>query len=115
MSYKAEHQRWLKNVREPDLLAELNNMDDKAAEDAFYRSLTFGTGGLRGIIGAGTNRMNVHVVAKASQGLANYLLSAASSPSVVIGYDSRIKSDVFAKIAAGVFAANGIHVHIWPE
>ena len=59
--------------------------------------------------------MNVYVVAKASQGLANYLLSMATTPSVVIGYDSRIKSDVFAKVAAGVFAANGVHVHIWLE
>ena len=67
------------------------------------------------MIGAGTNRMNVYVVAKASQGLANYLLASSSAPSVVIGYDSRIKSDIFAKVAAGVFAANGVRVHIWPE
>ena len=90
-------------------------MDDREAEDAFYRNLAFGTGGLRGTIGAGTNRMNVHVIARASQGLADYLLSAAEKPSVVIGYDSRIKSDVFAKVAAGVFAANGVAVRIWPE
>lgn len=90
---------------------ELKKMNEAAIEDAFYRDLAFGTGGLRGTIGAGTNRMNTYVVAKASQGLANYLGKGAS---VVIGYDSRIKSDVFAKAAAGVFAANGIDVHIWP-
>ena len=114
MNYKAEYQRWLEKANE-ELKTELRAMDEAAIEDAFYRNLAFGTGGLRGTIGAGTNRMNVHVVAKASQGLANYLLSTTESPSVVIGYDSRIKSDVFAKTAAGVFAANGLKVHIWPE
>lgn len=112
MDYRAEYNRWLENVAEADLQEELKSMDDKAMEDAFYRDLAFGTGGLRGTIGAGTNRMNVHTVSKASQGLANHLGSDAS---VVIGYDSRIKSDVFAKVAAGVFAANGIKVHIWSE
>lgn len=115
MDYRAEYKRWLDNVAEPDLLEELKNMSDAAVEDAFYCGLAFGTGGLRGTIGAGTNRMNVHVVAKASQGLALYLLEKEEAPSIVIGYDSRIKSDVFAKVAAGVFAANGIHVNIWPE
>ncbi len=110
---KREYTRWLKNAHA--LTAELSNMDNGDIEDAFYRDLAFGTGGLRGTIGAGTNRMNEYVVAKASQGLANYLLSKSSSPSAVIGYDSRIKSNVFAKVAAGVFAANGIIVHIWPE
>lgn len=114
MDYKAEYNRWLEKADE-ELKIELQTMDDAAIEDAFYRNLAFGTGGLRGTIGAGTNRMNVHVVAKASQGLANYLLSTTDKPSVVIGYDSRIKSDVFAKVAAGVFAANGVKVHIWPE
>lgn len=112
MDCKAEYKRWLENVVESDLQNELLNMDENAIEDAFYRDLAFGTGGLRGTIGAGTNRMNVHTVSKASQGLANYL---GSGTSVVIGYDSRIKSDVFAKVAAGVFAANGIKVHIWSE
>lgn len=114
MNYKVEYQRWLEKANE-ELQTELRAMDEAAIEDAFYRNLAFGTGGLRGTIGAGTNRMNVHVVAKASQGLANYLLSVSETPSVVIGYDSRIKSDVFAKVAAGVFAANGVKVHIWPE
>lgn len=114
MDYKKEYERWLLNT-EGDIKAELERMDEAAIEDAFYRDLAFGTGGLRGLIGAGTNRMNVHVVAKASQGVANYLLSCSNEPSVVIGYDSRIKSDVFARTAAGVFAANGITVHFWPQ
>ena len=112
MNYKVEYQRWLENVTEMGLLEELKGMDEVAIEDAFYRDLAFGTGGLRGIIGAGTNRMNVYVVAKASQGLADYLGAGAS---VVIGYDSRIKSDLFAQTAASVFAANGINVHFWSE
>lgn len=111
MDYKAKFERWFKYATEIDVAEELKNMDEAAIEDAFYRDLAFGTGGLRGTIGAGTNRMNAYVVAKASQGLANYLGKDAS---VVIGYDSRIKSDMFAKVAAGVFAANGIIVHIWP-
>ena len=115
MDYRKEYDRWISNCLVPDLLDELKVMDEKVMEDAFYRDLAFGTGGLRGTIGAGTNRMNVYVVAKASQGLSNYLLSTTTTPSVVIGYDSRIKSDVFAKTAAGVFAANGIHVWIWPQ
>lgn len=115
MDYKDEYQRWLKKVKYEDLLAELQNMSEADIEDAFYRDLVFGTGGLRGTIGAGTNRMNEYVVAKASQGLADYLNTRYTEPSVVIGYDSRIKSDVFAEVAAGVFAANGISVYIWPE
>ena len=111
MSDRAEYERWLRHT-EGDVLEELRRMDEARIEDAFYRELAFGTGGLRGVIGAGTNRMNVYVVAKASQGLANYLGAGAS---VVIGYDSRIKSDLFARTAAGVFAANGITVHFWPE
>lgn len=106
---------WLANVKEEDLLSELRRMDKKAQEDAFYQDLTFGTGGLRGTIGAGTNRMNVHVVAKASQGLSEYLKKTKVNPSIVIGYDSRNKSDVFSRTAARVFAANGIMVYIWPQ
>lgn len=116
MDYKQEYERWLeKATADADLIAELRCMDEAAIEDAFYRDLAFGTGGLRGTIGAGTNRMNVYTVAKASQGLSNYLLSVTAGASVVIGYDSRIKSDLFAKIAAGVFVANGIKVYLWPE
>lgn len=111
-----EYNRWMENATaDADVVAELKKFDDAKIEDAFYRDLAFGTGGLRGVIGAGTNRMNVYTVARASQGLADYLKKQFESPSVAIGYDSRIKSDVFAKVAAGVFAANGIVVHIWPE
>ena len=115
MDYKKEYERWRSCATDNDIKAELEKMDEAAIEDAFYRDLAFGTGGLRGTIGAGTNRMNVYVVAKASQGLSNYLLSITAAPSVVIGYDSRIKSDVFARTAAGVFAANGIDVWFWPQ
>jgi len=116
MQYKEEYRRWLeKAAADAELSAELRAMDEKAIEDAFYKNLSFGTGGLRGIIGAGTNRMNVYTVAKASQGLADYLKRHFDVPSVVVGYDSRIKSDLFARVAAGVFAANGIGVNIWPE
>lgn len=115
MDYRAEYERWLENAAEEEIKTELKKMDDAGIEDAFYRDLAFGTGGLRGTIGAGTNRMNIYVVAKASQGLSQYLNKKYTSPSVVVGYDSRIKSDVFARTAAGVFAANGISVHFWPE
>ena len=112
---KKEYERWLANATaDADVVAELKTLDDAKIEDAFYRDLAFGTGGLRGVIGAGTNRMNVYTVAKASQGLADYLKKNFETPSVAIGYDSRIKSDVFAKVAAGVFAANGVKVNIWP-
>lgn len=115
MNIKKEYERWLANATaDADIVAELKTLDDAKIEDAFYRDLAFGTGGLRGVIGAGTNRMNVYTVAKASQGLADYLKKHYENPSVVIGYDSRIKSDVFAKVSAGVFAANGAQVSIWP-
>ena len=120
MDYKAVYERWLAMIEAKDdivgkdeLLDELRSMDEVGIEDAFYRDLAFGTGGLRGTIGAGTNRMNVLTVAKASQGLANYLLKNYERPSVVIGFDSRLKSDIFAKEAAAVFAANGINVWAW--
>ena len=115
MDIKKEYERWLANATaDADVAAELKTLDDAKIEDAFYRDLAFGTGGLRGVIGAGTNRMNIYTVAKASQGLADYLKKNFAEPSVAIGYDSRIKSDVFAKVAAGVFAANGVKVNIWP-
>ncbi len=87
--------------------------DDAAIEDRFYRDLAFGTGGLRGVLGAGTNRMNVYTVGKATQGYSNYLNRRFAAPSVAIAYDSRINSRLFAETAAGVFAANGIRVHIY--
>lgn len=115
MEIKKEYDRWLKYATEDqDVVEELKQMDEAQMEDAFYRNLAFGTGGLRGVIGAGTNRINIYTVAKASQGLADYLNKNYNTPSIAIGYDSRIKSDVFAKVAAGVFAANGVQVHIWP-
>ena len=115
MEIKREYARWLENATgDQDVAEELRQMDEAQIEDAFYRDLAFGTGGLRGVIGAGTNRMNIYTVAKASQGLADYLNKNYSAPSVAIGYDSRIKSDLFAKVAAGVFAANSVQVHIWP-
>ena len=115
MDYRKEYERWcVQATADADVAAELQTMDDAKVEDAFYRDLAFGTGGLRGVIGAGTNRMNIYTVAKASQGLADYLQKHFDKPSVSIGYDSRIKSDVFARAAAGVFAANGVEVYIWP-
>ncbi len=111
-----EYLRWLENATEDnDLTEELKNMTEEEKEDSFYRSLEFGTGGLRGVIGAGTNRMNIYTVAKASQGIANYLKSRFENPSVAVSYDSRIKSELFAKTASGVFAANGIKVYIYSE
>lgn len=116
MDYQKEYRRWLtKADMDPALLEELRAMDEKQQEDAFYRDLSFGTGGLRGVIGAGTNRMNIYTVAKATQGLANYLKEHFRAPSVAIGFDSRINSELFSKVAARVFAANGVKVHIWPE
>ncbi|MDO4989818.1 MAG: phospho-sugar mutase [Eubacteriales bacterium] len=112
MDYREEYRRWLERVGDEELRRELLDMDEAARRDAFCRDLSFGTGGLRGTLGAGTNRMNIHVVARASQGLANWLGSGAS---VVIGYDSRLKSDVFARTAAAVFAANGLRVLLFPE
>ncbi len=112
MDYIEKYRTWLAQA-EGDVLEELKAMNEAEVEDAFYRDLAFGTGGLRGVIGAGTNRMNVLTVARASQGLADYLLKHFADPSVVIGFDSRLKSDVFAKEAASVFAANGIRVLAW--
>ncbi len=115
MNGRQEYQRWLERVTDAELLEGLKRMEESAIEDAFYRDLAFGTGGLRGVIGAGSNRMNVYTVARASQGLADYLAKRFSTPSAVIGYDSRLKSDVFARVTAGVLAANGVQVHFWPQ
>ena len=111
------YKRWLGKVTEEDLLTELKAIEGNEEEinDRFYRDLEFGTGGLRGVIGAGTFRMNEHTVARATQGYSNYLNKAAKNPSVSIAYDSRNKSDIFAKTAASVFAANGILVNIYKE
>jgi len=112
MDYRKEYERWLRELHDEELLKELRSMTDADIEDAFYRHLAFGTGGLRGTLGAGTNRMNTCVVARASLGLAHWI---GRSGSVVIGYDSRLKSELFARTAACVFAAAGVRVHIWPE
>ena len=115
---RERYEQWQKNIcGDDELTAELIAIsnDDEAVNDRFYRELKFGTGGLRGVIGAGTNRMNVYTVARATQGYCNYLNGCCENPSVAIAYDSRIKSDVFAKTAARVFAANGIHVNIFTE
>lgn len=115
---KEMYELWCKRaVSDPDIISELQRIkdDDAAISDAFYKDLEFGTGGLRGVIGAGTNRMNIYTVGKATQGLAAYVNSVTSKGKVAIAYDSRIKSDTFAKAAASIFAANGIHVYIYPE
>ena len=114
---KNKYQKWLELATDDkDLKQELLAMKDDQIEDAFYRDLAFGTGGLRGVIGAGTNRMNIYVIRKASQGLANYILkNFKDNRSIAISYDSRIKSTLFAKTAAEVFAANGIKVFIYKE
>ena len=112
------YELWLdKAVADPDLKVELESVsaDEEGKNDRFYRDLEFGTGGLRGVIGAGTNRMNVYTVKKATQGLAEYILENGVEKSVAIAYDSRNKSDYFAKSAAEVLAANGIKVHIYKE
>lgn len=109
---------WRANATDDsDLIKELDDIKDdrEAINDRFYRDLEFGTGGLRGVIGAGTNRMNVYTVRRATQGFADYLNQEYKNPSVAVSYDSRIKSDVFARAAAGVLAANGIKVHIYSE
>ena len=114
--YKDEYSRWLAhNLEDPDLLPELLKIKDNDDEikDRFAVSLKFGTAGLRGTLGAGTNRMNIWVVRQATQGLANWVLTQGGTQTVAISYDSRIKSDLFAKEAAGVLAANGIKVRIY--
>ena len=118
MDIKELYKLWCDSaVDDSDLQRELEDIknDDEAINDRFYRELEFGTGGLRGVIGAGTNRMNIYTVRRATQGFADYINEAFSSPSVAVSYDSRIKSDIFAKAAAGVFAANGIKVYIYKE
>lgn len=109
---------WLNNTKDKkeiyDELVSVEGKDDEIL-DRFYKNLEFGTGGLRGVIGAGTNRMNVFTVNQATQGLADYLNAEFDSPSVAIAHDSRINSDVFAKGAAEVLAGNGIKVYFYPE
>ncbi len=112
------YQLWCeKAVDDPDLQDELKSIagDDEAILDRFYRDLEFGTGGLRGVIGAGAYRLNIYTIRRATQGLADYVNETYKNPSVAISYDSRIKSDVFAKATAAVMAANGIKAYIYTE
>lgn len=118
MEIKKLYDEWLKKAdADPDLIAELKEIDGNEEEinDRFYTELEFGTAGLRGVIGAGTNRMNVYTVCRATQGLADFLNAHYENPSCAIGYDSRIKSDYFSKEAAKTLAANGIKVYIYEE
>ena len=115
-----EYERWLQQpLDDQDLTEELQSIQGQEDEinDRFYRELEFGTAGLRGVIGAGTNRMNVYTVRKATQGLSNYLLKHAEGKpqSVAIAYDSRIKGVLFSKESAAVLAANGIKAYIYPQ
>lgn len=114
--YENIYNLWLENaVWDPDIKTELleikNSLDE--ISDRFYTTLDFGTAGLRGVIGAGTNRMNVYTVGSATQGLAEYVNSVTKNGRVAIAYDSRIKSTLFAKTAASILAANGIKVYIY--
>ena len=114
--YNEEYQRWLAaDLQDADLSPELRKIqgNDEEIKDRFAVSLQFGTAGLRGVLGAGTNRMNIYVVAQATQGLANWVKTQGGTQTVAISYDTRLKSDVFSKTAAGVLAANGIKVRIY--
>ena len=118
MDYQAMLSRWLERAGDdPDLIRELTEVqeDAKAVSDRFYRHLAFGTGGLRGVIGAGTNRMNIYTVRRATQGLADYLNATDLPKSVAIAHDSRIKGERFARETARVLAANGITAWIYPR
>lgn len=118
MDIQKLYNEWLQNaVDDPDLTEELKSIQGKDDEilDRFYRSLEFGTAGLRGVIGAGTNRMNIYTVGRATQGLCDFLNKHYENPSVAIGYDSRIKSEYFSREAASIFAANGVKVYLYNE
>ena len=118
MDTKELYKVWVDNARDDgDLTKELDCIagDDKEIYERFYTELKFGTAGLRGIIGAGTNRMNVYTVRRATQGLANFLNKTCKNPSVAISHDSRIKADLFAREAARVLAANGVKAYISKE
>ncbi|MGO5249992.1 phospho-sugar mutase [Atopobiaceae bacterium LCP21S3_F11] len=110
---------WRENVTEPDLKQELEALvadgNEEALNDAFYRDLSFGTAGLRGVLGVGTNRMNVHVIAQATQGVADYLNAHYDNPTIAIARDSRLKGEDFQRVAASVLAANGVHVYLYPR
>ncbi len=107
--------KWAANMQDEALKAQLAALSEEEQYECFYTDLAFGTGGIRGVMGVGTNRMNRYVVARATQGLANMLLQKTAAPKVVIGYDSRHMSDQFAKAAAAVLAANGAKVFLYPQ
>jgi len=116
--YLDDYKRWSEfDLQDPDLNAELNSIegDDEAIKDRFAIALAFGTAGLRGTLGAGTNRMNIWVVRQATQGVASWVLTQGGTQTVAISYDSRLKGWNFARDAAGVLAANGINVRIYDE
>ena len=118
MSYQEQLALWLAKAGEdPDLIQELEQIKSDAGQvsDRFYRNLEFGTGGLRGVIGAGTNRMNLYTVRRATQGLADYLNASGLPKSVAIAHDSRIKGELFARETARVLAANGITAFLYPR
>ena len=119
---RAELERWIANVSDEELAAELAEMkkaadagDDSATVDAFFQDLAFGTAGLRGTLGAGTNRMNIYTVGRATQGFADYLNANFENPSVAIARDSRNKGELFVKVTASILAANGIVAHVYPK
>ena len=119
---RVELERWTANVSDEELAAELAEMkvaadagDDSAAVDAFFQDLAFGTAGLRGTLGAGTNRMNIYTVGRATQGFADYLNANFENPSVAIARDSRNKGELFVQVTASILAANGIVVHVYPK
>lgn len=113
---KEDYQRWLAAENMPDeLRSQLVRMDAEERSDSFYRELAFGTGGLRGVVGAGTNRMNVFTVSKATRGLGRYLLSEFEKPSCAVSFDSRIHSRDFAELTAAVLAEMGVAVCIYPR
>ncbi|MBQ2500233.1 MAG: phospho-sugar mutase [Clostridia bacterium] len=116
-NYKELYELWAAECSDPALKAELDSIAGKDDEilDRFYKKLEFGTAGLRGVLGAGTNRMNIYTVGQATQGIADYLNATFENPSVAIAYDSRINSDLFSKETAGIFAANGIKTYIYRE
>ncbi|MEG1028041.1 MAG: phospho-sugar mutase, partial [Oscillospiraceae bacterium] len=111
------YNKWLSKVNDISLVLELNEIKNnyQHIEDRFYKSLKFGTAGLRGILGAGTNRMNIHTVGATTQGYANYLKKLYNNPTVAIAYDNRKNSKLFAITAASVLAANNINVYIFNE
>lgn len=119
---RAELERWIANASDDELAAELAEMkaaadagDDSAAVDAFFQDLAFGTAGLRGTLGAGTNRMNIYTVGRATQGFADYLNANFENPSVAIARDSRNKGELFVQVTAAILAANGIVAHVYPK